>query len=345
MPDILSQAEIDELLNSLSSAPSGDDEEEKKDASAETGAVRSYDFRTANRFTKDQMRSLGIVFDTYAQLFASRVTSILRVSCECEVLSVEEMRYTEFNNSLPSPVILGVLNAPPLLGAQLLQVSPEMAYMLINRLLGGMKPSREIGKAFTEVELALIDRFLRMSMKTFDEAWEKVLAVKTQLERLETNTQFVQITGMNDAVAVGTMNLKAGDDEGLLSICLPRAAIEKVAAQLNTRMIYSSSSSGLEKDEEQTRLLGENIGRAAVPIVAYFNDTPATVADIVELSVGDVIRLDHRIGDPLLVNVAHILKFRGKIGTTGTGTTGTGYAVRITHIIREGESENERFAV
>ena len=337
MPDVLSQAEIDELLNSLKS---GADDEPKEEVRAESAAVRTYDFRTANRFTKDQMRSLGIVFDTYAQLFATRVTSILRVSCECEVLSAEEMRYNEFNNSLPTPVILGVMNAPPLVGAQLLQVSPEVAYMLINRLLGGIKPSRESGKQFTEVELALIDRFLRMVIRVFDEAWEKVLSVKTQLERIETNTQFVQITGLNEAVAVGTMNLKAGDDEGLLSICLPRAAIEKVAGQLNTRMIYSTSAGGHERDTEQTRILGEQVGRAAVPVVARFRDTPATVADIMELNVGDVIRLNHRADEPLQVNVARIPKFGGKIGTMGNR-----YAIKVTEIMREGESRDERYAV
>ncbi|MCL1829217.1 MAG: flagellar motor switch protein FliM [Oscillospiraceae bacterium] len=339
MPDILSQAEIDELLNSLTAAP-GPEEEKKKEEPTEGETVKSYDFRTANRFTKDQMRSLGVVFDTYGQLFATRVTSILRAPCECEILSVEEMRYSEFNNSLPSPVILGVFGAQPLTGAQLIQVSPEMAYMLINRLLGGMKPSKESGKQFTEVELALIDRFLRMVMRTFDEAWEKVLTVTSQLERLETNMQFVQITGLNDAVVVGMMNLKAGDDEGLLSICLPRAGIEKIAGQLNTRMIYSTSVAGHEKDEKQTQILGDRVGKSAVPVTAYFRETPATVADIMELNVGDVIRLRHMVTEPLMVNVAHIAKFRAKIGSAGKR-----YAVKITEIIREGESEDERFAV
>lgn len=333
MPEILSQAEIDELLNALKSGTADEPAEESAGSKLH---VKEYDFRTANRFTKDQMRSLNMVFQSYAQLLANQVTNILRVSCECEVLSVEEMGYNEFNNSLPSPVILAEFQASPMSGSQLMQVSPEVAYMLINRLLGGAVPTKESSKAFTEIELALIERFLRKVMHTFDEAWEKVLPVRSKLDHLETNTQFIQIANVNDAVAVGTMSLKVGDDEGLFSMCLPRASIETIAVHLSTRSMYSSGGSEHGHDERQSAVISEKIGHAAVSVVAYFRDTPATVSDIVNLQVGDVIRLGHRVSEPLMMKVAHIPKFHGKVGTSGTH-----YAVQITDIIEEGGTEDE----
>ena len=334
MAEILSQAEIDELLGALRSGRALEPTPEELE---DGHSVRPYDFRTANRFTKDQMRSLTVVLQTYAQRFANQVSSILRVSCECEFLTVEEMGYNEFNNSIPSPVILSVFSAPPLSGSQVMQVSPEIAYMLINRLLGGITPSKESGKQFTEIELALIERFLSRIMHTFDEAWEKLITVRSKLERLETNTQFVQVAAPNDAVAVGTLTLKIGEDDGLFSICLPRSSIETIAGQLSSRTLYKGYGTERERDESHIQLLEEKISKVSVSMVAHFADTPATVSDIVNLQIGDVIMLAHKTDEPLFMRVAHIPKFIGKLGVSDSR-----YAIRITEVINEG-AENDEF--
>ncbi|NLB29497.1 MAG: flagellar motor switch protein FliM [Clostridiales bacterium] len=336
MSEILSQAEIDELLSALKS---GEMEDAPEKGRAERDGARMYDFRTANRFTKDQMRSLAVIFQSYAQLFANRVTSVLRIVCDCAVLSVEELGYSEFNNSLPSPVILGIFTAAPMSGSQILQISPEVAYMIINRLLGGVQASKESGKQFTEIELALIERFFGKIMHTFDEAWEKVLPIRSKLDRLETNTQFVQVAGLNDAVAVGTMSLKIGGDEGLFSLCLPRSSIEAIAGSLSTRMMYTAGM-GSERvhDEGRSQMIGEKLSGTRVSLVAHFRSTPATVSDIVNLQIGDVIRLAHRTQEPLMMRVEHIPKFLGNVGISESQ-----YALRITDVVEEGAEEDESF--
>jgi flagellar motor switch protein FliM len=334
LPEILSQAEIDDLLNALKSGTADDPKDDEED---EKSKIRVYDFRTANRFTNDQIRSLGIVFQSYSQLLTNKVTSVLRVPCECELLSVEEMGYNEFNNSLPSPVILAVYTAHPMEGKQVMQVSPEVAYMLINRLLGGLVESKESSKQFTEIEQALISRFLDKLMPVNDEAWEKVTSVRTRLDRLETDPQFAQVTGLTDAVAVGTLNLRIGGDEGLISLCLPQTSIEGIADKLTTKSMFTFGGvSEHVRNEQQALAVSEKVGRALVSMVAHFKDTPATVADIMNLQVGDVIRLEHRVTEPVLMKIQHIPKFEGKIGTSGVR-----YAIKITDIVEEGAQEDE----
>lgn len=335
MPEVLSQAEIDDLLNALQSG-TADDPKDTPDE--EAAKVRVYDFRTANRFTKDQMRSLGMVFQTYAQLLANKLTTTLRIPCECELLSVEEMGYSEFNNSLPSPVILGLFTAKPMDGTQLMQVSPEVAYMLINRLLGGLVETKESSKQFTEIELALVSRFLDKIMSTNDEAWNKVLTVRTRLDHLETDPQFVQITGLGDAVAVGSLNVKIGGDEGLISMCLPRSSIEGISEKLTTTSLHNFGNTAEHaRSPRQAHMVGEKVGHARVTMTAHFKETAATVADIVNLQVGDVIRLEHAVTEPVYMRIQHIPKFEGRIGTSGSR-----YAIRITDIIEEeGEREDE----
>ena len=332
MSEILSQAEIDELLNSLMAGDSAQSTDSADGATAMK--VRDYDFRTANRFPKEQMRTFHVVFETFSQLFSNKLSSVLRVSCEAEILSIEECSYSEFNNSLPAPVVLAIMDAPPLHGSLVFQMSPEFAYMLISRLFGGGSAG-ENSKQFTEIELALVERVLRQAVSVFDEAWDKVLALSTQVERIETSPQFAQITAPNEPVAVVILNITMGEETGLMSICIPHTSIEPVSQQLNTRMWFSSGIRDDGRAEERQAMLTSMLMQTPIPLTAYFEQTPATVSDIVNLQVGDVIKLDHGVDHPLTIKVHHIPKFHATIGTIGHR-----YAMQIVDVIKE-ENPNE----
>ena len=333
MSEILSQAEIDELLSSLMAGETATDSPEAVDGPPAM-KVKEYDFRTANRFPKEQMRTFHVVFETYSQLLSNRLSSILRVSCECEILSIEECSYSEFNNSLPVPVVLAIMDAPPMYGSLVSQMSPELAYMIISRLFGG-GTSGENSKQFTEIELALVEKVLRQAVDVLDEAWDKVIELTTQIERIETSPQFAQITAPNEPVAVVIMNVTMGEESGLMSICIPHTAIEPVAQQLNTRMWFSSVSRDDGRGEERAAMLRDQLLQTPIPMTAFFDQTPATVSDIVNLQVGDVIKLDHSVDHPLTIKVHHIPKFHATIGTMGQR-----YALQIVDIIKE-EKLNE----
>ena len=333
MSEILSQSEIDELLSALMT---GDSDAAAESTDGEpTMKVKEYDFRTANRFPKEQMRTFHVVFETYSQLLSNSLSSVLRVSCECEILSIEECSYSEFNNSLPAPVILAIMEAPPMHGSILIQMSPEFAYMLISRLFGG-GTTGENTKQFTEIELALVERVLRQQCGVFDEAWDKVIELSMQIDRIETSPQFAQITAPNEPVAVIIVNITMGEETGLMSICIPQTAIEPVAQQLNTRMWFSSGIRDDGRGAERQEALKGMLMHTPIPMTAYFEQTPATVADIVNLQIGDVIKLDHPIDDPLTIKVQHIPKFRATIGTLGHK-----YAMQVIEILTEEEAQNE----
>jgi len=335
LSEILSQAEIDELLSTLMAGDSAPEPEVSE--GPPKLKVKEYDFRTANRFPKEQMRTFHVIFETFSQLFSNRLSSVLRVSCECEVLSIEECSYSEFNNSLPAPVVLVVMEAPPMYGSIIVQMSPEFAYMLISRLFGGVT-SGENSKQFTEIELALIERVFRQAIGVFDEAWDKVIELTTQIDRIETSSQFAQITAPNDPVAVIIINITMGEETGLMSICIPHTAIEPVSQQLNTRMWFSSGVHDRNDSEERVALLTGKLLRTPIPLTAYFSQTTATVSDIVNLQIGDVIKLEHGIDQPLTIRVHHIPKFRATIGTMGSK-----YALQIVDVIKE-ENEDEPIA-
>ncbi|MDR1589093.1 MAG: flagellar motor switch protein FliM [Oscillospiraceae bacterium] len=331
MTDILSENEISELLGALETP-----EEPSGEKTTHTGVVKPYDFRSADKFPKEQIRTFNIIFTAFAQLFANRLSSILRTSVDCELAAVEECSFTEFSNSLPTPVILAVYKAPPMLGSQLIKITPDVAYMFISRLFGGASSGDADAKQFTEIELALLERVLRGSASIFNEAWEKVLRLNMQIERMETSPQFAQIVSMNDPVAVVDFSLKVGDENGVISLCIPHTSIEPIAKQLNTRMLYSSSVQDAISASGNPEVIGEKLSRAPVPLTAYFDTTPATVLDILNLRIGDVIHLEHKVTAPVTIKVAHIPKFKAQIGSRKIRR-----ALKIVDIIKE-EDEHER---
>lgn len=328
MADILSQAEIDALLASLAS---GEDSSGAPEPEAPDQGVKVYNFKTANKFTKEQIRTLSIVYKNFGQLMSNYLAGVLRTACDVETLSIEEMSFNEFNNSLPTPVLLAIVKMPPLSGSIILQLSEEVSYSVISRIFGGMASTTVTGKQFTEIELAIMERISLQFLRLLDQAWVKVISIHSSLERLETSVQFAQIVEVNEPVAVITNNVTIGSESGILSMCIPHEALEPVAKQLNARMWYSSSPT--RQITSNPELISEKLKNANLNITAVFEDTTATVRDITRLRVGDVIQLNHKVGEPVVLKLQHIPKFHGNIGASGGKC-----AVKIVDII-EGEEE------
>lgn len=329
MGDVLSQAEIDALLSAISSG----DVESTTATEGGTTRVMEYDFRTANRFNKEHMRTLRIIYETFARLFASYLSGTLRAMCSAEVVSVEELKYHEFTNALPSPVILAVVRMPPLTGSILLEISPDLCYAMISKLLGGQADKDNIIRSFTEIELVLLERIMRQILPLFGESWEKVVAVSSILDRLETSPSFAQIVALNETVAIITINVKLDEAEGLFNICLPHLSLEPVNQQLSTKLMYQTND--LREVESAYSTIQARIENTSLDLSVVFNDTTASVRDILNLQVGDVITLDHFASQPLTVNVGHLPKFKGEVGMKETH-----YAVKISEIImKEGAGD------
>ncbi len=328
MSDILSQSEIDALLNKF-----GSGELDIAQTSEPEVSVREYDFRTANRFHKEQIRTLNIIYDTFARLFASYLSGTLRVMTTSEVVSVEELKYHEFVNGLPSPVVLAILKHPPLAGPILFELSPDISYAMISRLLGGVPQQKGDARVFTEIELVLIERILRQFLTLFVESWEKIVSVQVSLDRIETSPQFAQIVATNETVAIITISVKIGTIEGLVNICLPHLAIEPISKLLTTKVLYQSSETSRKMVNAKEDISGK-IMNTQLDLTAIFNYTPLSVKDIMGLQVGDVLQLDHTLSEPLNLMLGHLPKFYADLGVKEGR-----YALKVKEIIRRDDNE------
>ena len=310
MGDVLSQSEIDNLLNALSSGEL--DVDEIKENSEQT--VKDYDFARPSKFSKEHLRTLEIIFEHYGRLLTTNLPVYLRKSVQVEVMNSEAVTYSEFTNALSNPVLLGIVNFAPLHGNIIVEMASGLGYAIVDRMLGGRGDSLDKTREFSEIELLIIERIL--------------LDISPHLERIETNSQYAQIISPSEVIAIITMNIKIGDVEGLMNICLPYITLESVIDKLNTRYWYSNIQN---HDETNYRNAIESlIQKSQIPVKAVLGKSLISVKDFSTLVPGDVIRLDTNVDDELDIYVGNIKKF-----TALPGSSGDKYAVRITSVVRE----------
>lgn len=324
MGEVLSQNEIDSLLKALSSGEL--DVDEIKDDNEKQ--VKNYDFARPAKFSKEHLRTLEIIFEHYGRLLSTNLPVYLRKNVQVEVMSSEAVTYSEFANALSNPVLLGIVNFAPLNNNIIIEIAENVGFTIVDRMLGGQGAPLDKTREFSEIELLLIERIYNVCVNLLVEPWTSVCELTPRLERIETNSQYAQIISPTEMIALITLNIKIGDVEGLINICLPYITLESVMDKLNTKYWYSSLQ---EKDEQQyTETIEALIARAPMPIKAVLGNSSISVNDFLGLQVGDIIRLDTKVDEDLSVYVGNIKKF-----TALPGASGDNYAVRVTSVIRE----------
>ncbi len=326
MGEVLSQSEIDNLLKALSTGELDAEDYKNKDEKQ----VKAYDFARPSKFSKEHLRTLEIIFEHYGRLLYTNLPAYLRKNVQVEVMNSEAVAYSEFSNALSNPVLLGIVDFEPLKGNIVIELATNLGYAIIDRMLGGEGESLDKKREFSEIEIILIERIMTICVDLLREPWQTVVAIQPRLTRIETNPQFAQIISPSEMIAIVTLNLKIGEVEGLMNICLPYICLEEVMDKLNTKYWFSTMK---EKDENTYEEVIETlISKAEIPIRAILGSSTISVNDFVNIQKGDIIKLNSRVGEELDVYVGNIKKFKALPGTSNDD-----YAVRVTSIIREEE--------
>ena len=326
MGEVLSQSEIDNLLAALSTGELDVDQMQGEDEKQ----VKNYDFSRPTKFSKEHLRTLEIMFEHYGRLVSTNLPAYLRKNVQVEVASSETVTFSEFTNALSNPVILGIVNFAPLNGPIIIDLATNLGYAMLDRMLGGTGIPLEKNRDFSEIELSIIEKILVMLTQLLREPWKNVIEIEPVLGRLETNSQFAQVIAPNDMIAIVTLNMKIGDVEGYVNICLPFFTLEDVMDKLNTKYWFSTMQEN--RDEDCEEFLEAMVRKVDVPIKAVLGKSTLSVSEFLNLQVGDCIRLDSKVDTDMDVYVGNIKKF-----TALPGANKDSYAVRITSVIREEE--------
>lgn len=326
MGEVLSQNEIDNLLQALSSGEL-DVEEMKENQDKQ---VKNYDFKRPAKFSKEHLRTLEIIFEHYGRLLSTNLPVYLRKNVQVSVASSETVTFSEFTNALSNPVILGIINFNPLPGNIIIELQPNLGYAMLDRMLGGAGQPLDKNRDFSEIELSILDKIMVTCMSLLREPWKNVVDLDPFMERIESNAQFAQVIAPNEMIAIVTLNVKVGNVEGFMNVCLPFVTLESIMDKLNTKYWYSTMQEVSEDSYQEN--IEALIKRVDIPIKAVLGKSVISVMDFASLQAGDIIRLDTRVDDEMEVYVGNLKKF-----TALPGIGKENYAVRVTSVIREEE--------
>lgn len=326
MGEVLSQSEIDNLLSALSSGELDVDDMQGQDERQ----VKNYDFKRPSKFSKEHLRTLEIIYEHYGRLLSTNLPVYLRKNIQVSVVSSETVTFSEFTNALANPVVLGIVTFQPLQGNVIVELTANLAFAIIDRMLGGQGLPLDKSRDFSEIEMTIVEKIMVISIQLMREPWKNVVEITPLLERIETNPQFAQVISPSDMIAIVTLNIKVGDVEGFMNICLPYFTLENVMDKLNTKYWFSTIKD--DRDEDYEEHIETLLRHVDVPVKAVLGRSSISVDDFVHLQVGDIIRLDSKVDTDLDVYVGNIRKF-----TALPGANDDSYAVQVTSIIREEE--------
>jgi flagellar motor switch protein FliM len=329
--EVLSQSEIDALLSALSTGEMDADELKKEEKEKK---VKVYDFKRALRFSKDQIRSLTRIHENFARLLTTFFSAQLRTYVQISVASADQIPYEEFIRSIPKMTILNVFEVPPLNGRIILEVNPNIAYAMLDRVMGGRGVSVNKVETLTEIETKIMSNLFEKAFENLREAWSDIIEIDPLLTDFEVNPQFLQMISPNETVVVISLNTQIGETSGMINICIPHVVLEPIIPKLSVH--YWMQTEKKERKPQEQALIEKRIKKAELSVIAELGKSEITVQEFLSLNVGDVIQLDQPFNAPLIVKIAENPKFIAQPGKVNKKL-----AIQIIDVYRRGDEDGQ----
>jgi flagellar motor switch protein FliM len=313
MAEVLSQDEIDQLLSAISA---GEISTEEVHAPKDQRKIKIYDFKRPDKFSKDQIRTVSIMHETFARLTTTSLSAQLRSLVHVHVASVDQLTYEEFIRSIPNPTTLAVVDMDPLKGSAILEIDPAITFSIIDRLFGGQGEGAKFSRELTDIEQSVMEGIIVRVLGNLRESWSTVIDLRPRLGGIETNPQFAGIVPPSEMVVLVTLETKVGEVEGMMNLCIPYLTIEPIISKLSGQYWYSSARRGTTA--ENLNILRDRLTTVSVVLTAEVGNMEVPVRDVLALRAGDIIRLDSvRVNDPMVLKVGDRRKFLCRPGVLG----------------------------
>jgi flagellar motor switch protein FliM len=305
----LSQAEIDALLAAM----------QPQQAPTPGRAYHEFDFRRPSKFAREHIRSIEAAHELFARRFAGLVTQALRSIVHMEPMAVDQITYEDYIRSMANPTVLGLLNLEPLPGTAVLELSTQMALTLVDRMLGG--PGRPVPlRRPTDLELTLIRSLLEHAASALHETFASVLEIRPTLTSLELNPHFVQAVAPSEMVLLLTyqVSMTAGKrTDGLLTVCYPFSTLQPALDRLESQEWEDQRTPNDPATASIAQPLRDHLPGVDVALTVQLESSAVPALDIATLRAGDVLRLEHRVGDPAVCLVDGREVLEGHVGRLG----------------------------
>ena len=330
MADILSQDELDAMLSATQSdeaAETSTDKEAGMTDESELRIVTSYDFKHPARVNKDQLRTLENLHDNFARLLSSTFSGAMRAVVDVDTAFVDQTTYREFIQSLSNPSCSYQFVLGPTNGHAIIDIAMPLVFSFVDRVFGGKGSSQGVdARQLSQVEMGVIAKIVKGMVQDLEATWEPILRVEIHDIELETNPEFMQITAASEIVILLAFEVNSTNASGLVSLCYPFFTLESILPRLGQQTYVRQNRSSREETVATNRL---RLGQTHLPIKAELGRRQITIGEARSVQVGDVIKLDNRKDEPVVVFVDEEPKYLGVPFTGKHGSTMVKVAAEI----------------
>lgn len=340
MADVLSQSQIDALLNSMQNAESDKKAPEPEKPKQE---YRKYDFYSPKKYTKDKLKMLRSIYDNYSRIATSQINGLFRLVSEVEVVGIEEQRYYEFGNALNETDVLTVAEVdlpdnstnPPVL----FHIAPTLMTAMIDRMLGGLGFDRtiDISYTYTDIELALYEKIIKYLVAINTDVWGTHIALKTEFEQIEENPSMFQGISVDETVVIIMLNIMLGDLSGIMNICIPGTLLSNIFDIIDKTKHIAKKGEHTKSNREE---IMDSIRESSMDVMAQLGVAKLNLDDVYNLHVGDVIDLNKPQDSLVSLFIEGQPWFNGQLGVHNKNV-----AVKIEDRILENIENKEDVAV
>lgn len=304
MKKVLSQEEIDSLINAMSS---GEIIEEMEEDNPQIEA-KNYDFRRPNKLSKDHIHAIENLYENYCRITGNILTTHLRARVEFKVASIEQLSYGEFIRSIPNPTILVVFRMDPFKSPLIMEANSSLGFQFVNFLCGGVEEDQTDTRKFTDIEMALIRDIFELIIATNTPTWSDIVEVEPQLERIETNPQLNQSLSFSESIVLLTLKISIGEYQNIMNLCIPYRALDPVIEKLHSmqRTYMHGMESSMNSFKE---VIEESIEDTPLSIDVLLGKTSITVNDFMDLQEGDVLELSNTVDELMELYIEDNLYF------------------------------------
>jgi len=290
--DTLSQNQIDSLLAQARG-------EEEAPTRERFHSIRPYDFRHPSKFSKEQLRTLQMIFENFARLVSANLSSALRAQVSVALVSIQQTVYDDYVRGLPATTLLNLASLDPLPGTFIYEFDLGTAFVMLERLVGGVGRPPTSEREVTDIEEVLLHTISAGFLSAITDALAHLAGVEAKLQRMEYSLRFVQIAPMSEPVVLLLFDMRILDRQTTLSMCIPYSVLEPIAQELNVQTLFAVA----QKDTQLEVADSMRLHRVQVPLVALLGSTVLPLGEVNSLQVGDVVRLDGLSSDPIIVAV------------------------------------------
>jgi len=330
MSDLLSQAEIDALLNGVSDGDIETDADFGSDSGfyaesdvnefRERGVVRDYDFTSQERVVRGRMPTLEMVNERFARFIRISLFNFLRRSAEIFISGIQVQKFSDYIQGLLVPTNLTIVKFNPLRGKALIVIDPRLVFTVVDNFFGGAGQfhNQTEGREFTPTEMRVVRIIIDMIFKDLKEAWRPVMELDFEYVGAEINPRFANIIAPADIIVISTIHVELEGGGGDINIAMPYAMLEPIRDLLDA----ITSDSGDVDGGWQIALRSE-VMRAEVNLNSLLVEKTMTIREVMRLKKGDVIPID--MPETVILKAEGVPVFEGKVGISDGN-----YAVQIT---------------